>query len=461
MPEIKSLFPQSRLPRTNQTLLPNISTPDGIGHANRSGDLFIIGEPKLPVAEDRDRKVGGKILGTSIGSIGDSSGGITNTPTFNLGRRSTQASVPTIGQEDVDKSVQFARDRARENFKTTSDVVNQGLGDAFDDVFESLDAQLEGLSGQRDDQARLIEESIGSGRRTIEGQREKSLADLDESEETVRGTTRKNLRSLAEDVRNQLQAAGQFIGGLGAGDSSAAGLAAGAVGKAGLKRRGEALELQQVQLRQIDRQRADVERVANEAFNQLDQQKREQLGELARFYSNRISQLEEQKRNTTLQRAQAITGEQVRLRENLQARLQDLDDEVRGRQSQIVEWNRARAAQLEDTAASLARSGQFRGQKAFEEQQAQITELATNYMAANPGMSRAEAIRKATEDVQTGIFIDPLFIKEKRKEFAPQPRDFVEERDQLLAKQELEELSPSLQPSQGFIPDSIPVLGRF
>lgn len=318
---------------------------------------------------------------------GNTSGGTTN-PFQNTVNQAT-----TYGADQTGKANQFYQD--------TSKYLTTNVRDAYGNVQKNLDFQLENLPNVQS----RIEGNIGdwynSSRGNIDAGRESSLGKLAMAEETTKGNTRGYLRDLGETARNVSKGVGNYIGSVGAGDSSAANQATNAIGRQYLKQQGNIYEQERQGLSQIQQQKADVENVALQAINNLDQQKSQKLQELAIYFDQTMRELNNAKNNASIEEMGQINNIESNLRTNLANRLQSIDDEVNSTKSAVTQWMDQRNLELQDYATKLSMAGQYNTAPVSAKQQAAAEAMMARLEAA--GVPREQAMKRTNAT----IFGDP------------------------------------------------------
>lgn len=396
------------------------------GNTQRSSPFLYENLLGIPTANAATGQVGGarayQQYGSPIGPqpltiSGASPGGPSGSAAFQV--RSGRAPGEVVQEPANPYLTNVAENRKATEAASKRNLANVkgGITNSYGGVFENLDAQLAGLPGLQESAQGDINTAVEGQRAGIESGRQRSLQGLDQSEEGIRTQTKGNLRNLAEDVRNQLKAAGQYIGGLGAGDSSASGIAAGAVGKYGLKQRGMQLEQEQQLVQQINNQRLQVDQIANEEMQKVESQKQLQLSQIAREFQGIMQDLQNRKANASFQEQQQLTQAEQDIVMQLEDRLGGLDSEVRQYQQNVQVWNQQRQAELQDYSAKQAVAGTFTKEV---DPYVKAGNLLKSLVAS--GYSQEQARQYVQQ--QTGIFInsdqsidyDSLLTQEKLKQ---------------------------------------------
>ena len=210
------------------------------------------------------------------------------------------------------------------------------IGRAWDPILAELDAQIGRMPGQQAE----YQNQLG-------GLADLQLQDVEQSANTastsLEAEKKKGLRSLEEDMRNQMDAAGRYIGGLGGGNSSAGMQASEAVTRAGQKARGGLLETVTAKL-------GEIQTIAQKARSDVQNWKAGKLFEITQFFAEKMNELSMQKANSKGEKAKAIEQLKFDIEKELAGTLRDLDNQVIGYATTLEQWERERSAQLEDYA---------------------------------------------------------------------------------------------------------------
>lgn len=279
------------------------------------------------------------------------------------------APTPPTPVNTTSRAEQILNDRAAEaKIQQTQDAAERDrliaerrgrITDAWSPVYSNIDQRLQSLPGERSSMEGQLENLVGGQLSNVESQRGRAVEGL-EQQKVARGQeAKKGFRNLEEDVRNQLDAYGQKLGVSGAADSSAAGQVAAAIGKQALRGRGDIIDARSQAFQEIDFRISDTNAKADEARNEIETAKRNQLFEIGKFYSDRIGQLTEARANASAQQQSAINSMIEGLENEFLSRAQSLDDEVRTYRSSIDQWQLERQAVLEDYAKQLQTASQF------------------------------------------------------------------------------------------------------
>lgn len=353
---------------------------------------------------------GGNITSESVPNMDDYFTDYPSTSSTSTSSDDTSSSTGGYDADALAESIGMSKDEARAKYpgltmpeivaKYKSDAQARAekkrqqakeIGKAWDPVLAELDRQLESLPLREQKTEERVED--------IE---KESLEALSESEKAARqeleGTRKRGLRDLEEDVRNQMEAAGRFLGGYGAGSSSANIQATEAITRAGQRSRGELMESLAGEIRR-------VQQTAMQERSKLKGWKSQKLLELSEFFNDRLNQLNMAKAQAKGDRKKAIEQLEFDVQKELSSELSALENQVLNYSMQVDMWEKNRQAQLEDYARKAAASGASA---------TEMTEEAISYFNALTDAGLSDAQAKTYMEQQGLIF--PQGIKSEEEE---------------------------------------------
>lgn len=374
----------------------------------------------------------------------------------------TTISTPVAQPQQPSFNFQNEADKLAAEAGKTRDQMTEtelaGISDSYAPIFSELDRQLGGLGDVRSGMEDRASELYDFQRAGVESTKAGSLAQLGQEEVRQQDQSKKSLRELEGDIRNQLDARGRFFGNMGAGDSSAVGQASEAVSKVGMKARGNVLETRDQALTEIGGKRQEVERIAGDQFRQIDSWKSDKLFEISQFYQQQVDSLNQAKANATSEEKQALTQASRELQGDYLGRLRQLQDSTLNYKTSVDSWQRERAAQLEDFQMQLSASSKYGGGAdadknrkealAFFNQQVGLSngnvDYARSITAANYGIDPMQGYEIGEFGASADEFKDPFAVD--------------------YAKASSDAKVAAINRASGgggFINDSVPVIGRF
>ena len=237
--------------------------------------------------------------------------------------------------------------------------VRTGISDAFAPIYASLDERIGLVGPQREEFMGGVEGLAVPQRQVVETERAKGHRGLESAKVEEQGLAKSAIRDLESDVRNQLKASGEYFGSIGAGDSSATGLASEAIGRTALQERGKIKGGLGKAVNTINLKMQDVNDLATNQLAGIEEWKAGQLQEIKSFFMTRMDSLETAKAGAQASEASAIANMIQDTESAYVERLQKLDDDIFQFRSAISTWQMQRKADLEDYKSKLAMSAGY------------------------------------------------------------------------------------------------------
>lgn len=344
--------------------------------------------------------------GVSPTSPAPAPGGTTDTGGGNNGGYDPQ-------QQADDTAAREAAARAAEEERVRSAISSE-----FDPIFSELDRRI----GMLPEEKKTFEDQINtlatSQVGTAKTQQERNLGALDASKETEVKQATGSLRDLEGDVRNQLLAKSFYFGALGAGDSSATGRASEAVTKGALKARSNILATRDQALGVIEAKKADVNNLATDQLQKIDQWKSDKLFSTAQFYSQKLDDLNAQKAGAQGEKAKAISQLIQGLSSQFLTRLTQLDDQVTSFKQGVATWQMQRQADLEDYGTKLGMAAKYSSTTGASRSDI-LNNFSKIYGTGAFTVDQARQIAAGNQDL-TGLELTPEQAAEKKQSTADQ-----------------------------------------
>lgn len=231
----------------------------------------------------------------------------------------------------------------------------------YSDVFSKLDSMIGLLPTQQGELERRVGEMEKSQLANVDLERERGIASLGSAEQKQRDLAKFSLRDLEDDTRNSMTAAGRYIGTRGAGDSSAVYLASEALARQAQKGRAGVLSTRNQAIGDIQLKIADVNNLASQEKNKVQQWKSNSLLTIAQDFQSRMENLLSQKVNASKEKVNALTNLIADSWKTFKSALSNLDSKALDYAQQIDMWQTQRQAELEDYATKQSISGGYSG----------------------------------------------------------------------------------------------------
>lgn len=206
----------------------------------------------------------------------------------------------------------------------------------FGEYFKQLDAQIEGLGGQRASQEQIAQNTYNQGLNTLNSQLTTGKAELEANQQ-------KTLRDLAQNMRQSWQQGNAMLGTRGASDSSAANQYAYALTKFGNQQRGDVQAQYQGQLFKL-------QNLYDTESKNLELQKNTQLQQIAQWFAEAQNQLRGVVGQAKLQQGQQAYNNALQM-------MQQAQQEAASRRAALDQWALNRATSYGEAAKAMGVAG--------------------------------------------------------------------------------------------------------
>lgn len=225
-------------------------------------------------------------------------------------------------------------DLARKEAADREAALRGSISSQWDGVFNYLDNVRSGLGGQLSEQQNRVSGMYNNQLQNLGSERDAATKRLEGFRGDARENQAQSLRSLAENFRNSLRAGQAFLGGMGAGDSSAVGRMTGALAKSANRTQGQIATQTNKIFADINMREDEVKRIYETEKRNLDTWKNDKLIELSSWYNDAKNALDAQRATAQGQRAEALAQLDQQLYSHALNRLSQIE-------SQTNQWGRA------------------------------------------------------------------------------------------------------------------------
>lgn len=184
--------------------------------------------------------------------------------------------------------------------------LRRDISSGWDSYINSLDAQLEGLSGQRVAQEGIAGSQYQQGANTLGLQREQGLQSLGQNRTEAEQNQARNLRDISESIRNAFMAGNIYLGSRGAGDSSAADQYSYALNKMGTQQRSGVMNETANIMADINSRETNLNNIYNTETNNLAEQKNQQIQQITTWFNDAQNQISNMKSQGQLGKSQDL-----------------------------------------------------------------------------------------------------------------------------------------------------------
>jgi hypothetical protein len=234
------------------------------------------------------------------------------------------------------------------------------IGGAYDRYLSSLDQMLnQGLNSQRTAQENIVGGQYQQGMSDLGLQKTQGLEALGVQKNKTISNQDKNLKNLADNVRNMLQAGNIYLGSRGAGDSSAGDMFSYALNKQQTKVRGDVMNQSSEILGEIGRRETDLMRIVENEERRLATEKNTKINEIANWFSNAQQQIQTAKAQGHLNKATDLSSISRTLLDRALGALNTIEQATANRRSALDQWAINNANNISQVKSNLSQVAAF------------------------------------------------------------------------------------------------------
>jgi len=157
------------------------------------------------------------------------------------------------------------------------------INSGWDTYINSLNQQMEGLPGQASNLTGIAQNQLKVGKENLGTSLASGQSDLGAERTALESNQAKNLRGIAENLKNMFQAGNVYLGSRGAGDSSASGQYAHALTKVGSRARGNVMSQTSDLMADIGRRETNLNRVYESEMKNIQTETDSKVLEIAQW----------------------------------------------------------------------------------------------------------------------------------------------------------------------------------
>lgn len=208
---------------------------------------------------------------------------------------------------------------------------NAALNNAFNDYYNSLDAQMANLPGQRSNLEETANSQLNQAVNTGQLTADQATTQLGNETTQTNQNQVKSLADLANNIRNSMMAGQVYLGAQGAGDSSAANQYAYALTKLGSQQRSGIVNNTANILADINGRIDTVKQTWATQKQNLQEQANQNLLGIAKWFTDAQNSISNLKGQAALQKSQDILNQGL-------AALQNVQNQATARQNALDTW---------------------------------------------------------------------------------------------------------------------------
>ncbi len=229
----------------------------------------------------------------------------------------------------------------------------------YNDYISNLESMYGGLDSQAQAQRDIAQRSYDQSIKDLGLNKESSLQDLGVSQGKVEANQVKNLRDIADNIRNQYMAGNVMLGARGAGDSSAANQYSYALNRVGSRERGNVMNQTASSLADLDLQRAKLNNIVTQETSRLDTELGNSLSQITSWLAEQQNSIKNMIAQGKLNKSQDIASlTRDRLNQAVAA-YQEKQRDIASKKAALESWAMTNADNISKLATNMKSIGQF------------------------------------------------------------------------------------------------------
>lgn len=254
--------------------------------------------------------------------------------------------------------------------------VRNDINSGYNNYFQQLDSMLNNdLPTQYGNQNQIVNNSYNQGITDLDSQNRIGMSDLQGQRTEVTQNQNKNLKDMAENIRNLFMTGNVMLGSRGAGDSSASKQYSYALTKLGNKARGDITSQAAGSMDQIRQREFKLSETYNTEKSRLATEKQNKILEISSWLSEQQNQIRQAKASGELSKSTDLANLSKNLLDQALSALNQANSEITNRNSMLDQWainNSKNIAQLKSNFEGISNykaptinSPQFSGTPSF------------------------------------------------------------------------------------------------
>lgn len=229
----------------------------------------------------------------------------------------------------------------------------------YNDYISNLESMYGGLDSQAQAQRDIAQRSYDQSIKDLLANKQSSLQDLGVSQGKVEANQVKNLRDIADNIRNQYMAGNVMLGARGAGDSSAANQYSYALNRVGSRERGNVMNQTASSLADLDLQRAKLNNIVTQETSRLDTELGNSLSQITSWLAEQQNSIKNMIAQGKLNKSQDIASlTRDRLNQAVAA-YQEKQRDIASKKAALESWAMTNADNISKLATNMKSIGQF------------------------------------------------------------------------------------------------------
>ena len=216
--------------------------------------------------------------------------------------------------------------------------VRSDINSGYDAYFQSLNDQLNGLSGQQESQNQIVDNSYNQGVSDLNLQQTQGDAQFGTQREEIASNQSKNLKSLDENLRNMFMAGNVYLGSRGAGDSSAANQYSYALTKQGNQARGDQMTAATKAYSEVQARETNLKNIVNNEMTRLKTTADNQKLEVGQWFADAQNKVKTAIANGQLNKSTDLANLSKSILDQAMTKLQTIQDNTTNQTNSLISW---------------------------------------------------------------------------------------------------------------------------
>jgi len=232
--------------------------------------------------------------------------------------------------------------------------IRNEISAGWDQYINSLNDQIGGLQSQRGAQEATIGSQYGQGVNQLNLQKEQGLQDLGKQKESAQQNQVKNLRDISSNIKNSFMAGNNYLGSMGAGDSSAANQYAFALTKMGTQQRSDVMQNTANIINDIQGRETNLNNVYNSEINNLGFERDQAINGVAQWFADAQNQIKQMQAQGQLNKSQDLANLSKDIYNQALKRLDDVNSYAQQKQAALDQWAINQSTNINQVKQNLA-----------------------------------------------------------------------------------------------------------
>lgn len=212
------------------------------------------------------------------------------------------------------------------------------ISSGYDQYLNQLTQMMEGLPNQAQNMNQIIGNQYTSGIGDLTNSQNMGLSDLGAERASATQNQNRNLKDIANNIKNMFMSGNVYLGSRGAGDSSAANQYSYALTKVGNKARGDVMSQTSNIQAEIGRRESTLKQTVANEMNKLGMERDNKMLEVAQWLQEQQNSIRDRIGQVGVSKSTDLANLSKSLLDQAMQRLALVDQDSRSRASMLQEW---------------------------------------------------------------------------------------------------------------------------